>query len=200
MLQAAGWALWFSDQVCWIVFDLVLKKKVPAMYPADALLFLAGAPMIAGLLLRPHRQSSERSARLGLSGFSPVCSCGGSISTFPSLCAGNMSRRMKTCTTGISICSPARKPYCSPGFCSSFWQESSGRWKKFYAFFCGAVIFNGIAFYVLNRALENDVYLHRELVRHPVLRIVRALQCGRAAGTVTYRRLRQALEMILTIR
>ena len=69
MLQAAGWALWFCDQLVWITFDLILQRKVPAMYPADALLFLAGAPMIAGLLLRPHRQPSERSARLGVLDF-----------------------------------------------------------------------------------------------------------------------------------
>ncbi len=65
MLQSAGWALWFGDQIVWIIYDLILKKKVPTMYPADALLFLAGAPMFAGMLLRPHRQPSERSARLG---------------------------------------------------------------------------------------------------------------------------------------
>jgi hypothetical protein len=69
MLQAAGWGMWFCDQVVWIVFDLVLQKKVPSMYPADALLFLAGAPMISGLLLRPHRQPPERSARVGLLDF-----------------------------------------------------------------------------------------------------------------------------------
>ena len=69
MLQAAGWALWFSDQMVWIAFDLIRQKKMPAMHPADALLFLAGAPMIAGLLLRPHRQPSERSARLGVLDF-----------------------------------------------------------------------------------------------------------------------------------
>src|SRR4051812_44993652 len=70
MLQAAGWTLWFCDQMVWITFDLILQKKVPAMFPADALLFLAGAPMFAGLLLRPHRQPSERSARLGALDFS----------------------------------------------------------------------------------------------------------------------------------
>ena len=65
MLQAAGWALWFSDQVVWIVFDLVLQRKVPAMYPADALLFLAGAPMFAGLLLRapPAAVGAQLAAR-----------------------------------------------------------------------------------------------------------------------------------------
>ena len=69
MLQAAGWGLWLSDQAVWITYDLVWRQKMPSMHPADALLFLAGAPMFAGVLLRPHRQPSERSTRLGLPDF-----------------------------------------------------------------------------------------------------------------------------------
>ena len=69
MLQAAGWGLWLSDQVVWIIWDLVLQKKMPAMYPADILLLLAGVPMLAGLLLRPHLQPSESTARVGILDF-----------------------------------------------------------------------------------------------------------------------------------
>ena len=157
MLQAAGWALWLGDQMVWIVFDLVLKKKLPAMYPADALLFLAGAPMIAGLLLAASPATSERTARLGLLDFFSCC-CGGSISTFRSWFAGSTSRPTREPTTAISICFPAQKRFCIAGVLLVFWRESSGRWKKFYGCFCGAFVFNGIAFYVLNRAIERDVY------------------------------------------
>src|SRR5205807_1010217 len=69
MLQAIGWGLWFCDQLVWIFFDLVRQKRMPDMYPSDALLFLSGAPMIAGLLLRPHRKPTARSARLGMLDF-----------------------------------------------------------------------------------------------------------------------------------
>ena len=69
MLQAAGWALWLADQFVWLFYDLILAHKMPGMFPADALLFLAGAPMIGGLLLRPHREPSEPRARLGILDF-----------------------------------------------------------------------------------------------------------------------------------
>ncbi|MGA9977739.1 MAG: hypothetical protein WBQ08_03695, partial [Candidatus Sulfotelmatobacter sp.] len=69
MLQVMGWTLWLGDQMVWIVFDLVFRVKMPAMYPADVLLFQAGAPMLAGLLLRPHLAPSERGARLGILDF-----------------------------------------------------------------------------------------------------------------------------------
>ena len=70
ILQATGWGLWLLDQLMWIVFDLVLKKQMPEMFSADALLFMAGVPILAGLLLRPHLQPSARSARLGALDFS----------------------------------------------------------------------------------------------------------------------------------
>jgi hypothetical protein len=70
ILQATGWGLWLLDQLLWIVFDLVLKEQMPEMFSADALLFMAGVPILAGLLLRPHLQPSERSARLGALDFS----------------------------------------------------------------------------------------------------------------------------------
>ena len=44
MLQAAGWALWFGDQICWITFDLILKKKFPQMYPAGRAFVSRGRP------------------------------------------------------------------------------------------------------------------------------------------------------------
>jgi diguanylate cyclase (GGDEF)-like protein len=157
MLQAAGWGLWFSDQLVWITFDLYLKKKLPSMYPADALLFLAGAPMIAGLLLRPHRQPSERSARLGVLDFlllslwwlylyASFVICWQYIS--PNEGAYNRN------FDGLSIA----ETLLAVSVLLVFWRESSGRWKTFYACLCGAFLFNGIWFYVLNNALERDVY------------------------------------------
>lgn len=157
LLQSAGWALWLSDQTCWIVYDLFLKRKMPAMFPGDALLFLAGAPMIAGLLLRPHRQPEERSARLGIQDFLLVLLwwlyvyisfvvCWQYVS--PNLDAYN---RNFDVLTGAETVIFAAIPFV-------FWLETSGAWKKFYGVFCGAVVLNGIAFYVLNRAIEKDVY------------------------------------------
>ena len=70
ILQATGWGLWLTDQLLWIVFDLVLQKKMPVMFSADALLFMSGVPILASLLLRPHLQPSARSARLGALDFS----------------------------------------------------------------------------------------------------------------------------------
>ena len=157
LLQSAGWALWFCDQVVWIVFDLVLQKKIPSMYPADALLFLAGAPMIAGVLLRPHRQPSTSSSRLGILDFLllvlwwlylyvafVVCW------QYPFPNEPNYSRNYDWLSAAETVLLTA--------ILLLFWRESAGRWKWFYALFCGAAAFNGIAFYVINHALEKGIY------------------------------------------
>lgn len=157
MLQAAGWALWFSDQVVWITFDLILQKKLPAMYPADALLFLAGAPMIAGLLLRPHRQPSERSARLGALDFLLLLLWWLYIYVAFVVCWQYASPSLDAYNRNFDVLSVAQTILLA-GVLFAFWLESSGRWKRFYALFSAVVVFNGIAFYVLNRAIEKDVY------------------------------------------
>jgi diguanylate cyclase (GGDEF)-like protein len=39
-----------------------------------------------------------------------------------------------------------------------FWYRASGQWGKFYGYFFGVVLFNSVAFYLLNRELEKGVY------------------------------------------
>lgn len=157
MLQSAGWALWLSDQVCWIIYDLFLRRKMPAMFPGDALLFLAGAPMIAGLLLRPHRQPQERSARLGILDFLLVLLWWLYVYIAFVICWQYISPNLDAYNRNFDFLSGAETViFAAIPFI--FWLETSGVWKKFYAAFCGAVVFNGVAFYVLNRALEKDLY------------------------------------------
>ena len=157
MLQAAGWTLWFSDQMVWIIFDLVLQRKVPAMYPADALLFLAGAPMFAGLLLRPHRQPTERTARLGVLDFSLLALWWLYLYVSYVVCWQYVSPNEAAYNRNFDLLSGAESILLACVL-AVFWHQSSGRWKTFYAWFCGAVAFNAVAFYVINHAIERDVY------------------------------------------
>jgi len=157
MLQVMGWSLWLSDQLVWIVFDLFFRMKMPAMYPADVLLFQAGAPMLAGLLLRPHLAPSERGGRLGMLDFLLLLFWWLYIYVFFVVCwqyvspnQGNYDKsfdRLYDCGAIILIIVLA-----------GFWRQTSGRWKKFYGGFALAVLFNAVAFAILNRALEKDLY------------------------------------------
>jgi len=157
LLQSGGWALWFSDQVFWIVYDLVLKQKMPAMYPSDALLFLAGAPMIAGVLLRPHRQPDDRSSRLGALDFLLLSLWWLYVYVSFVVCWQYVWPNEDAYNVNFDLLSLA-ETILFAAILLLFWREASGRWKKFYGMFFGAVVINGIAFYVLNRAIEKNVY------------------------------------------
>jgi diguanylate cyclase (GGDEF)-like protein len=157
MLQAGGWTLWLADQLVWDVWDLVIRRRLPDMYPADALLFLAGAPMVAGLLLRPHRQPSSPSVRFGLLDFLLLVLWWLDLYVsfvvcwqYPSPNVANYSRNFDLLSEAGSI--------LMIGVLLLFWRESRGAWKSFYAWFCGAAIFNAIAFFLINRALAQGVY------------------------------------------
>jgi diguanylate cyclase (GGDEF)-like protein len=157
MLQVMGWTLWLGDQIVWIVWDLFLRARMPAMYPADVLLFQAGAPMLAGLLLRPHLSPSERGARLGILDFLLLLLWWLYLYVFFVVCwqyvspnQANYDRNFDSlynCGAFILI-----------AVLGVFWHQTKGRWKHFYAFFALAVLFNSVAFAVLNNAIERDVY------------------------------------------
>ncbi len=157
LLQSAGWALWLSDQLVWVTYDLVLQRKMPAMHPADALLFLAGAPMVAGVLLRPHRQTSERSARLGVLDFLLLALWWLYLYVSFVVCWQYISPNLDAYNRNFDVLSWAESILLA-GVLLIFWRESTGRWKTLYACLCGAVVFNAVWFYVLNRAIERDVY------------------------------------------
>jgi diguanylate cyclase (GGDEF)-like protein len=157
LLQSAGWALWLGDQMAWIVYDLILQKKVPAMIAADALLFLAGAPMIAGVLLRPHRQPDERNVRLGVLDFILLALWWLYLYASFVVCWQYISPSEEAYNRNYDLLAAAETVLLA-GILLLFWRESTGRWRKVYGFFCGAVVFNGIAFYLLNNAIERNVY------------------------------------------
>jgi len=157
MLQAAGWAMWFGDQAVWITFDLILRKKLPQMYPADALLFLAGAPMLAGLLLRPHREPTARGARLGALDFFLLLLWWLYLYVSLVVCWQYVSPNLDAYNQNFDLLSGAQTILFA-GVLIFFWIDSAGRWKLFYATFGAAIVFNGVWFYILNRAIEKEIY------------------------------------------
>jgi len=157
MLQAAGWALWFSDQMVWVFYDLALRQKMPPMHPADALLFFAGAPMMAGLLLRPHREPTARSARLGALDFLLLLLWWLYLYVSLVMSWQYISPNLDGYDRNFDLLS-LMETVLLVAVATIFWFQTSGKWRKFYAVFWAAVVFNGIWFFVLNHAIEKNVY------------------------------------------
>ena len=127
------------------------------MYPADALLFLAGAPMVAGLLLRPHREPSLSSVRLGLPDFLLLVLWWLDLYVSFVVCWQYPWPNWPIYSRNFDRLSEAGS-LLMIAVLLLFVRESKGAWKRFYAQFCGAAIFNAFAFFLINRALGRGVY------------------------------------------
>ncbi|PYX38092.1 MAG: hypothetical protein DMG75_04895 [Acidobacteria bacterium] len=60
-----GLGFWFSYQLLWTYFEVVLRQDVPEAFAGDLVLFLHIVPMIAALALQPHAKQDDRTSRLG---------------------------------------------------------------------------------------------------------------------------------------
>lgn len=113
--------------------------------------------MIAGLLLRPHRQPSTSSSRLGMLDFLLLLLWWLYLYVAFVVCWQYPSPNEPVYSRNFDALSVAESVLLT-AIALLFWRESSGRWKRFYALLSAAVVFNGIAFYVINKALESGVY------------------------------------------
>ncbi len=168
ILQAAGCCFWLADQCSWFVYDVVLRKPLPEMFAGDAVLFLAAVPMLAGLLLRPHLEPSHRSVRFGVLDFlglmlwwiySYVCLviCWQYVSPNAGLYNRNFDRLYMVEILVLAL------------VLGLLAKQSTGPWRRFYALFLGAVLFNYVTVLAENRAIEANTYYNGSWYDTPFL-------------------------------
>ena len=157
ILQASSWLMLLCDQMVWIVYDNILHLPMPEASAADALLFLVGVPMLAGLLLRPHLQPSERSARLGIMDFSLLMLwwfyfyvylvvSWQSVSPNLALYNRNYDRLYNVEVVVLAV------------VLGMILRSAEQPWRQFYAYYLGATLFNCSAFVLLNAQIEKHTY------------------------------------------
>ena len=157
ILQALSWLMLLCDQMVWIVYDNILHLPMPEASAADALLFLVGVPMLAGLLLRPHLQPSERSARLGVMDFSLLMLwwfyfyvylvvSWQSISPNLALYNRNYDRLYNVEVVALAV------------VLGMILRSAERPWRRFYAYYLGATLINSAAFVLLNSLIEKHTY------------------------------------------
>jgi len=64
-LICLGFAFWFSYQLMWTFYEVILHRDVPDLFDGDIILFVHIVPLMAALALRPHIPRDEYAARLG---------------------------------------------------------------------------------------------------------------------------------------
>ncbi len=61
-----GSAMWMGSLMIWLVYELVLRRPVPAIPFGDILLFLKLVPLSAAIALQPHKSYDSRFRAFGL--------------------------------------------------------------------------------------------------------------------------------------
>ena len=64
-LITLGFGFWFSYQLLWTYYEVILHQEVPGLFDGDIILFLHIVPLMAAVGLRPHIARNEYAARLG---------------------------------------------------------------------------------------------------------------------------------------
>ncbi len=157
VMQAAGWFISLVSQLWWMYYDLVLQKPVPMLFAGDVLVFLPGVLMLAGFLLRPHLQQSDRSARLGMLDFLLLMLwcvyfyvflvvCWQYVTPNETLYNRNYDRLYMVETLLLVV------------VLGVLVKQSADAWRRFYALFLGAVLLNYACFTLENRAIELNTY------------------------------------------
>ena len=168
ILQSFGWLMWLADQAVWISYDIVLRRPLPEATWADLLLFMAGVPMLAGLLLRPHLKPSERSAQLGLMDFSLLMLWWIYFYIYLVMSWQYVSLNLPLYNRNYD-----RLYYVEFAVLVTVLllvlKHTRGAWRRFYAYYLGAVLFNSTAFILQNNAIEAGKYFNGSWYDTPYL-------------------------------
>lgn len=158
ILQMACWAFWLIDQSWWILYDVVLRKPIPPMFLGDVLLFLAGVPMLAGLLLLPNLQSSKQSSRLGMIDFLQLLVWWLYFYVFRVICW-----KYVTVNTALYVKNFDGLYQLQFLFLiivlALLVKQGEGAWRRFYAYFLAAIMFHCLSVLAeFHAANANDYY------------------------------------------
>jgi diguanylate cyclase (GGDEF)-like protein len=166
ILQALGWSLWLADQGAWLYYDVVLQKPMPEMFPGDIVLFLAGVPMLAGFLLRPHLTPSECTLRLGLIDFLQLLLWWVYFYVYLVICWLYVSRNADLYNRNYDDLY-AVEVLVQVLVLGVLVKQSIGPWRRFYGLFLGAIVFNFVCVAAENSALETKTYYSGSLYDVP---------------------------------
>jgi diguanylate cyclase (GGDEF)-like protein len=159
VLQAAGMSFWLADQCAFVFYDVVLRKPLPDMFLGDVLLFLSGVPMLAGLLLRPHFEPSQRSVRLGMLDFLQLMLWWLYIYVYLVMCWQYVSVNTELYNRNFDWLYLVEILVVA-AVLGMLLTQSTGEWRSFYALFLAAVMINCLSVAATDAAIEAKTYFN----------------------------------------
>ena len=157
ILQAVCCSFWLIDECGWMFYDILLRRPMPEMFPGDAVLFLAGVPTLAALLLRPHLEPSHHSARLGVIDFLQLILWWVYFYAYLVLCWQYISTDSAAYNRNYDWLYLV-EILAQVGVLALLLKQSKGEWRRYYLLFLCAVAFNYLSVLAEDTAIEAKVY------------------------------------------
>jgi len=141
-LMALGCGMWLCAQLLWTYFEVLLRQETPDPFIGDVILFLHIVPMMAALVVRPHRQQNDHSLRLGSLDFFLLLTWWLYLYLFVVIPWQYVSPNEGVYGRSFDVLYGCEQLVLILG-AGLVWQHSRGRWRSIYAhFFKASVIYS----------------------------------------------------------
>ena len=152
-----GLTLWFSYQLMWTYYEVLLHREVPDLFDGDIVLFLNIVPLMAAVALRPHIPRDEYSARLGRLDFALLLVWWFYLYVFIVLPWQYVVADINVYNRNLNAIYTAEKVAFLAGLIAC-WIGSRGQWRKLYGRLFGMGFCYAAASAMANLAIERNVY------------------------------------------
>jgi signal transduction histidine kinase len=168
MLIAMSSTLWMIGQFQWTYHEVYLHKPLPDLNTGDILFFLRGIPMMAALVLRPHRRRGEIQLRFGYLDFVLLLTWWTFLYAFavlPWIYASPMAAQYNY---NYNLLANIQNMVIVGGL-AALWLTSGGVWRIVYANLFGGATLYLLASLVINVAIPAGRYYTGSLYDLPLL-------------------------------
>ena len=167
-LMALGCALWFSYQVFWSYFEVVLRTDVPDPCAVDIVIFLHFVPMMAALALRPHAEQDEYGARIGNLDFALLMFFWFYLYVLIVIPWQFVTVNVEAYDINLNALYLAEKVAFLVGL-GACWATSHGHWRKLYAGLFGMSLLYSSSSTVANWAIGRKLYYSGSIYDVPMV-------------------------------
>jgi signal transduction histidine kinase len=166
-LMSLGMGLWFSYQLLWTYFEVVLRQDVPNPFGGDIVLVLHVVPMMAALALLPHGEQDEHASRLGSLDFALLLVWWLYLYLYAVIPWQYVHTDAAIYEHSLNALYLTEK-VAFLGVLVGVWYRSEKGWKVLYAHFFAAMLVYALSSYVANWGIERNTYYSGRLYDVPL--------------------------------
>jgi signal transduction histidine kinase len=166
-LNALGVGFWFSYQLLWTYYEVVIREDVPGLFDGDIILFLHIVPLMAALALRPHIPRDEYAARIGRLDFALLLVWWFYLYVLMVMPWQYVVADVAAYSRNLNAVYLAEKLAFLAAVLAC-WNGSKGHWRNLYAHLFGMGLCYSASSYVANWALARNLYYSGSLYDIPL--------------------------------